>query len=178
MNAGQIAVRYAKALYEAAAEVGEESLIHDALELIQQQASLVPAFPEALMSPLVDEEAKLGLMRVAGGDNQPASLERFFKLLVDHGREDALIEICQAFKLRYDKEKGIVKVRLITAVALDEAREAVIRKKLEDSTGRLIELSLQVKPEIIGGYILMTDEKRLDASVRTQLLTIQKQLTI
>jgi len=178
MNVGQIAVRYAKALYEVTAEAGEETLVHDALNMIQQQASLVPAFAEALMSPLVDEETKLGLMRIAAGGSLPGTLERFFTLLVDRRREDTLVDICHAFKQRYDKEKGIVKVRLITAVALDEARESAIRTKLEASTGRLIELSLQVRPEIIGGYILMTDEKRLDASVRTQLLTIQKQLTI
>ncbi len=178
MNVGQIAVRYAKALYEFAAEAGDEVEVHDALVMVQQQASRVPAFSETLMSPLVDGEAKLGLMRVAGGGSVPASLERFFNLLVDHGREEALVPICQAYKNRYDREKGIVKVRLITAITLDEPRSTAIRQKLEASTGRLIELTLQVRPEIIGGYVLMTDNKRLDASVRTQLSTIQKQLTL
>lgn len=178
MNVGQIAVRYAKALYESAAEAGEEVQVHDALLMIHQQSTLITAFSETLKSPLVEGEAKLSLMRVAGGGAVPAILERFFKLLVDHGREDALMAICQAYKNRYDREKGIVKVRLITAIALDEQREKAIREKLEASTGRLIELTLQVRPEIIGGYILMTNDKRLDVSVRAQLSTIQKQLTL
>ncbi len=178
MNVGQIAVRYAKALYDVAAEAGEEVQVHDVLLMIQQQASELSAFSDTLMSPLVEGEAKLNLMRVAGGGTVPASLERFFNLLVDHGREEALVPICQAYKNRYDKEKGIVKVRLITAIDLDEPRSTAIREKLEATTGRQIELTFLVRPEIIGGYILMTNDKRLDVSVRTQLSSIQKQLTL
>lgn len=178
MNVGQLAVRYAKALYEVASEAGEDVVVHDALEHVALNLSQLPEAVATLQSPLVEDSTKLSLLRTAGGGTLPATLERFFNLLVERGREEALVHICQAYKRLYDQEKGIIHVRLMTAHPLDDHRIEAIRKKLEASTGRIIELIPQVNPDLIGGYVLMTDDKRLDASVRTRLLSIQKQLTL
>jgi len=178
MNVGLIAARYAKALYEFSASAGEENRVYEELEMIHEQVVQVHEFGETLLSPIVSHESKIRLMQLAVGKTPSASLNRFFKLLLNHRREALLPAVCHSYKRLYDKEKGILKVRLTTAVPIGTKREKAILQQLEASTGKKIELMLAVQPDIIGGYVLMTDEKRLDASVKTKLLTIRKQLTI
>lgn len=178
MNAVLIAFRYARALYDFSKEAGEETVVLDELRQIREQLLAVPDFLPTLQSPLVDGSVKLKLMRMAVGDTSSTSLERFFQLLVSHQRENSMLDICRAFKRVYDKEKGIVKVRVTTAVPLDSEQQNTFKLKLEASSGKKIELRFMVNPEIIGGYVLTTEEKRLDASVKNQLQTIQHKLTI
>ncbi len=178
MNAVLIAFRYARALYDFSKETGEEGVVLDELKLIREQLLAVPDLLPALQSPLVEGTVKLKLMRMALANTPSTSLERFFNLLMNHQRENSLLDICRAYKRVYDKEQGIIKVRVTTAVPLDPQQKDAFKTKMEASSGKKIELRFMVNPEIIGGYVLTTDEKRLDASVKNQLQAIQKKLTI
>ncbi len=53
-----------------------------------------------------------------------------------------------------------------------------LEKRIENATGKKINLTHVVQPDIIGGFVLTTDEKRLDASVKTRLQDIRKKLTL
>jgi F-type H+-transporting ATPase subunit delta len=138
----------------------------------------VPELLPALQSPLVESSVKENLMRLAIGTTPTTSLERFFLLLGNHQRENSLLDICRAYKRVYDKDKGIVNVQVTTAVSMDQQQQEAFRLKLEAASGKKIEMRFNTNPDIIGGYVLTTDEKRLDTSVRSQLQTIQKKLTI
>jgi len=178
MNAFLIAFRYAKALYDFSKDNGEEEVVLHELKQLRTQLLAVPDFLPALQSPMVDGFVKLKLMQTAVGETPSTSMERFFKLLVNHRRENSLLDICRAYKRVYDKEKGIVMVQITTAVPLDQKQQEAFKLKLEESSGKQIEVRFLINPAIIGGYVMTTDEKRLDASVKSQLQTIQKKLTI
>lgn len=178
MNAFLIAFRYARALYDFSKESGEEDIVLDELKQLRAQLLAVPELLPALQSPLVEGAIKLNLMRMAVGATPSTSLERFFQLLANHQRENSLLDICRAFKRVYDKDKGIVKVQITTATALDQQQQDAFKIKLEASSGKSIDIRFLINSEIIGGYVMTTDEKRLDASVKSQLQTIQKKLTI
>lgn len=178
MNVGLISYRFARALYDFSASAAEEDKVYHELKLLLSQINRIPEFSDALVSPIVPQENKMKLLKIATGVDVSNSVLRFFKLLIDHKREDILADICHSYKLIYDEEKGVLRVRLATAIPIDDDRISRILKKLGNSTGKKIELTHVVQPEIIGGYVLTTDEKRLDASVRTRLMNIRKKLTI
>lgn len=178
MNVGLISSRFARALYDFSASAGEEDIVYEELRLLLNQVTRMSGLSDALISPIVPQENKLKLLKTATGKMSSNSVQRFFKLLLDHRREYLLADICLSYKLIYEKEKGVLRVRLTTAVPLDKERSAHILHQLEKSTGKKIELTHVVQPDIIGGYILTTDEKRLDVSVRTRLMDIRKKLTI
>ncbi|MDP4277826.1 MAG: F0F1 ATP synthase subunit delta [Bacteroidota bacterium] len=178
MNVGLISARFAKALYDFSVSAGEDEMVHEELIMVHKQLNEVPVLGETLLSPIVSAEDKIRLMIAATGRIPTASLTRFFRLLIAHRREELLPSICESYMRLFDKEKGILKVRLITAVPLEETKKDKIVSQLETSTHKKVELSMLVQPDIIGGFVLMTDEKRLDASVRTSLKNIRRQMTI
>jgi F-type H+-transporting ATPase subunit delta len=178
MNVGLISTRFARALYDFSSLEGEEGVVRDELKLLQGKVHNISEFNDALLSPIVPQEKKLSLLNAAVGETPSKSVQRFFRLLIDHKRENMLADICHSYRLLFEKEKGIIRARLTTAIPIDDERSSHVKRQLEKSTGKKIELTCLVQPEIIGGYILTTDEKRLDASVRTKLAGIRKNLTI
>jgi F-type H+-transporting ATPase subunit delta len=178
MNVGLIAVRYSKALYDFSMETGEADEVLLELNHFFKQTIELKALAGTLSSPVVDQASKLRLLRLASGGQTCTALERFFKLIMAHKREDILPDISLKFRQLYEEKMGILNVKLITAVPIDANRQAAFQKQLEESTGKKIVLTLGVQPEIIGGFILKTDEKRLDASIKNRLQTVKKQLTV
>ena len=56
-----------------------------------------------------------------------------------------------------------------TAVPLDDHLRDVISKKLSADLGHGVRLNESVDASILGGFIISTHGKRMDASVKTQL---------
>jgi F-type H+-transporting ATPase subunit delta len=178
MNSGLIAARYARALYEVAASVKEETVVRQELELVLTHLHNFPELSATLASPIVSSAEKERLLRTAAGNQPSDSLSRFFRLLLKRHREALLSLISQRYLDVYEQKKGILKVTLTTAVPVDKGRQEYIRKQLEQSSGKQIELISVVKPEIVGGYVLSTGQKRLDVSVTGLLNRYRQQLTL
>jgi F-type H+-transporting ATPase subunit delta len=178
MNSGLIAARYARALYEVAASVKEETVVRQEMELMLTYLHNFPELSATLASPIVSSAEKERLLRAAAGNRPSDSLSHFFRLLLKKHREALLFLISQRYLDVYEQKKGILKVTLTTAVPVDERRREYIRKQLEQSSGKQIELISVVKPEIVGGYVLSTSQKRLDVSVTGLLNRYRQQLTL
>lgn len=150
MNTGAISRRYAKALLELSRESGRgERDYAQALELL--------ASPERVSKPLEEDLAAL------------------VALLVRNGRMPYVKFILQSFVDLYRADRGIVEVRLTTAVPSAELEDK-LRKILADSLGAEIIFSSKVDPGLIGGFVLEVDDRMLDASAKSQLDKIRRKL--
>jgi F-type H+-transporting ATPase subunit delta len=178
MNTGLISARFAKALYDYSSSVSEEDAVMGELNLLFDIINNIQELSDSLKSPLVPYESKLNLLITATGGSTSDSNRRFFQMLLNHRREYLIDDICVKYRQVYETEKNILRVRLTTAVPLDNQRTNTLHNKLENATGKKIHLTHSVQPDIIGGFVLTTDEKRLDASVRTRLQDIRKKLTL
>jgi ATP synthase F1 delta subunit len=67
-------------------------------------------------------------------------------------------------------------VEVTSAVELDEELVRSIGERIEERTGRRIELTSRVDPNIIGGLVLRVGNKVLDASVQGRLQRLRKQI--
>ncbi len=72
--------------------------------------------------------------------------------------------------------KGIKEVKLYTAAPFDEQQSEALLQFLKNQFKAPIELSVKVKPDLLGGFILTVDGKMADASMSTKLKEIKKQL--
>jgi F-type H+-transporting ATPase subunit delta len=97
-------------------------------------------------------------------------------LLIEKKRVMFVEEILEAYRYLYEKHKGIIEVKAITAVPLDEALSTKLRKTLEDQTKKTIRLTTEVEPEIIGGMILKLEDKVIDGSLRYELEQFKRHL--
>ena len=96
------------------------------------------------------------------------------KLVVEQGREEYLHRITLSFQELYRKDKNIVVTHLTTAIEADEPLKKKIIQSVEEQENSKVELRTEINPDIIGGYILDVDGKRLDASIIRQLSKLYK----
>ncbi|MCD8282658.1 MAG: F0F1 ATP synthase subunit delta, partial [Prevotella sp.] len=84
--------------------------------------------------------------------------------------------MANSFITLYRKEKNIISSRLVTAVPVDKQTEKKMRELIGRRSNANVEFITEVNPDIVGGFILEYDTYRMDASVKTQLRGILKEL--
>jgi F-type H+-transporting ATPase subunit delta len=167
---------YARALFESAME-------SDSLDEIQEQLS---TWTDALgenkdlqtffFSPRFSStEKKEAVRRIIDGGNE--RFLNFLELLAERHRLPATFRIRKSFDELWREEHKMLPVEVTSAIELDEALVRSIGERIEERTGRRIELTSRVDPDIIGGLVLRVGNKVLDASVTGRLQRLRKQIT-
>lgn len=172
----RLASRYAKSLIDLAVE---KNSLEDTLADIKYLDSLCrhsKEFTNMLRSPVINASKKHDIITAVVGDSLKPLAQGFIKLLVNKGREQNLPEIAAAFIQQYKEMKNIRQVKLTTAVpANDELRQAIMKKVQDALPGSEIELKEEVNEDLIGGFVLQTEDKLFDASIRRDLNDVMAQ---
>ena len=166
---------YARALFDAAQEEDRLQPVREQLEQIVAAEREVPELRELLRNPQVDPRARAAALEdmLSGGDEL---LRNFLLLLVDKGRTGQLEEIAREFERLVAEHEGVVNAELTTAVELSDEEARDLLARIEDSTGRKVEATRKVDPDLIGGIVLQIGSHRLDASVRGRLDRLRREL--
>ena len=171
----EIAKVYARSLFEVAVE-------QDKLDVVKEQLG---QFADALagnrevavffFSPYFSaEEKKDGLHRAVEGA-EPIFLN-FLEALIERHRTPAIYRIRTDFDLLYDKTNKLLPVQLTSAVELDPELVKSLGRSIGEQTGNEIELSSNVDPEILGGIVLRVGNFILDASIKTRLDQLRREV--
>jgi F-type H+-transporting ATPase subunit delta len=171
----EIAVVYARSLFEAA-------LDQDDLDVVREQLG---EFTDALagdhqlqvffFSPYFStQEKKDGLHKAVDGA-EPIFLN-FLELLLENHRMPALFRIRREYDRLWEEHNRLLPVAITSAVDLDEQTVKHIGDRIAEQTGRRIELSSTVEPDILGGIVVRVGNQVLDASIRNRLETLRKQV--
>ncbi len=167
---------YSEALLSLAGQRGEEESL---LEELRELAALVDQDPEIhsfLTSPLVDAEPR------------KASLEKIFRgrassLLVDtlqvlnrKGRLGLIPAIAVTYQEAFNELRRQIDVSVVSAVPLDNELRSRIRKAVQAKTGLESRLIEKVDPLLIGGMVLQIGDRKADASVATELRSLNTAL--
>lgn len=178
MNRGLISSRYAKALYNYAANHFRQDAVYKDAVRLAQSYSAYPALRRVVANRLLSDEVKSDILKEAsGGAEVSAEFLNFIDLVISQGRSDMLQEMSLDYQSIVRKAGNLMDVNLTTAIAMDEKTMDEFRRKMESVTGKTVILRPKVDPAIMGGYIMMWDTYRLDSSVRTQLERIKNYLT-
>ncbi len=98
------------------------------------------------------------------------------KLMTAKGRGDLLPQVAAKFAELSDAAQGIAHARVTTAVDLDAADRAALTQRLNESTGKRVEIETDVAPEILGGIVVRIGDALIDGSARTRLVALKRQL--
>ncbi|MBS2213059.1 ATP synthase F1 subunit delta [Carboxylicivirga mesophila] len=176
MNRSLIADRYAKALFKLAMEQKELEQIYQDVNMLQSYCNDAEGFTDLLNSPVVKPgQKKQAFHSVLEGKVNRSTLN-LLDLLITNNREVLLADINRRFIWLYKNEKGIKEVTVYTAIDFDDQQHDVLNQFLKEQFKAPIELTIKVKPELLGGFILKVDGKMADASMSTKLKQIKKQL--
>jgi F-type H+-transporting ATPase subunit delta len=166
---------YANALFEAAQEEGRLERVRDQLAQLVEAEREVPELRELLRNPQVDPRARRAALEEVLADSDEL-LRNFLLVLADKGRAAQLEEIANEFERLVADHEGIVHAELTTAVELSDAEAQKLLKQIEQASGRKVEATRAVDPDLIGGIVLQVGSHRLDASVRGRLDRLRRQL--
>jgi F-type H+-transporting ATPase subunit delta len=173
----EIAEVYSRALFEVAQEHDVLDRVHDELgefadALEDEGNSELRLF---FFSPYFSSEEKRDAVAkvVTGAEER---LVNFLELLAERHRMPALPRIRRAFEALWAEEHKLLAVSVTAAVELDDELVKRIGERIEEQTGRTVDLSSEVDPDVLGGLIVRVGNMVLDASVRNRLERIRKQV--
>ena len=167
---------YARALFEAARDEGRLEPIREELGDFVEAQRQVPELRGLLRNPQLDHRAKAAaLEELLGGDEQ--LVRNFLLLLAEKNRAGEIEEIAREFDRLVARAEGILDVELTTAVELSDEETRGVISQIEKASGRKVEATQRVDPDLIGGLVLQAGSLRLDASVRGRLDRLRQELT-
>lgn len=175
MGETQITNVYARALFEAARDAGTlESTGGDL-------ASFVAAMQESkeltavLYNPRIDSATKKKIVaEITAGADQ--IFKNGINLMIDKRHLDLIIDLHGQFQKLLRQEKRLVEVEIVSAVELPEETRAGIRKRIEESTGKQVEIREKVDEGILGGLVLRFGDVIVDGSLKAKLMQLRARL--
>src|SRR6187200_1824070 len=152
----EIAAVYGRSLFEAALDSEKTDVVREQLGEFTDALNENRELQIFLFSPYFSTQEKVeGLRRVIDGA-EPIFLNFLELLAEDHNR--------------------LLPVEVTSAVELDDSTVRGIGARIEEQTGRKVELSSTVEPDILGGIVVRVGNQVLDASIRNRLDTLRRQV--
>lgn len=96
-------------------------------------------------------------------------IARFVRILIENRRMAEIADVTEAFRTLSDERRGRVRAVVHTAAALSKDAEERLRRALEKTTGRTIELETFVEPSLIGGLRARVGSMVFDGTIRAEL---------
>jgi F-type H+-transporting ATPase subunit delta len=171
-----LAARYAEALFGAATARGVADAVGPDLQSLLTLDARDPSFRTFLESPGVGEEAKRRVIEEVLGPRVHPLTTRFLRLLLAKKRIPYLAEAARAFAALLERQQGIVRARVTSAVPLDDDQRARLRAALERRTGFKVVLEPRVDRAVIGGVVVQYGDHILDDTVRARLAGLRERL--
>ncbi|MEA2479704.1 MAG: F-type H+-transporting ATPase subunit delta [Thermoleophilaceae bacterium] len=171
----EIAGVYARSLFEVAEENDKLDTIHDQLDEFADALDESRDLQVFFFSPYFSSaEKKEGIRKVIqGGDEH---FVRFLELLAERHRLPVTFRIRREFDRLWAEKNKLLEVTITSAVELAKSTVKDIGKKIEEQTGRKIELTQSVDPDLIGGLQMRVGNMVLDASIRSRLEKLRREV--
>jgi ATP synthase F1 delta subunit len=167
---------YARALFESAMEHGVLDDIQEQLAIWSDALGENKDLQTFFFSPRFSSaEKKDAIRRIIDGADE--RFYNFLELLAERHRLPVTFRIRRAFDELWREEHKLLPVEVTSAVELDDSLVKSIGDRIQERTGRRIELTSKVDPDIIGGLVLRVGNKVLDASVHGRLERLRRQIT-
>jgi ATP synthase F1 delta subunit len=169
----EIAQVYARALFEVASEQDKLDAIRDQLGQFADAVDGSRDLRTFLFSPYFSSaEKKAGLARAI--DDADEALTNFLTLLIDQHRMPVIFRIRRVYDVLWEQANRLLPVTITAAIELDPETVRHISDQIGAQTQRRVEVTTHVDPEIIGGLVVRVGNSILDASIRTRLENLKK----
>ena len=172
----QIGSVYAQALYALAKDEGVAGPVLEQLKALDEGLRTEPDFLRLLSAPNLSKEDRCRILDDSFRGKVHPYVLNFMKLLTEKGYIRHFSSCVQAFRELYNQDNGILPVTAVTAVAMTGAQTAKLTEKLQSITGKRIELTNKLDPDVLGGMRLDYDGKRVDDTVSHRLDAVRNML--
>ncbi len=171
----EIAIVYARSLFEVAREHGDLDAVRDQLTQFAAAVDENRDLQVFFFSPYFSTQEKKDGLGAMLDDAEP-TLTNFLELLLEKHRMPAIFRIKRQLDRLWEEENRLLPVQITSATPLDEKTIAQIGDRIGEQTGRRVELTSRVEPDILGGLVVQVGNSILDASIANRLEQLRKQV--
>lgn len=168
---------YGQSLYDLASS---ENLADDILCQMQTVRKLFaenPDYVRLLTEPSIPKKQRLALLDEAFGSDMQPYLLNFLKILVENGMVRDFGGCCRRYTELYNADRGIAQAEVTSAVPLNAQQLERLRAKLEEISGKKIQLQPKVDPLVLGGLRVSLEGKLLDGTVKGRLDDLRRKVS-
>jgi len=177
MSDFRAASRYAKSILQLSDERGILEKVNQDMILIDETCEANRELALVLKSPIIDHSKKSQILDKIFGKKVNPLTKSFYELIGRKGREKMFHSITKEFRKQYLEVKGIEMVSVTTTFPLDAGLREQVKSKAVDISNRKPQLEEFIDKDIVGGFILNVGSRRIDASIKTKLRKLKKELT-
>ena len=175
--ASKIAAPYARALFDFSVE---KNIMHQItadfqnLDIFLEEAS---ELIEYLNNPVVNQQAKRDILAKTLKSQVNTETFKFLMVLVDRDRINLLSAVITNYLELVYETASIKMIEVVTASAFTNSQKTALTQKLKEITNaREIRLVITVDPNLIGGFLIKTESKVIDFTIKNQLQQLAKHL--
>jgi F-type H+-transporting ATPase subunit delta len=175
--ASKIAAPYARALFDFSVD---KNIMHQItadfqnLEIFLDESTELTDY---LNNPLVNQDAKTTVLTKTLESQVNSETFKFLMILVRRDRINLLKSVITNYLELVYETASIKTIDVVTAVEFSNAQKNTLIQKLKELTNaREIKLNITVDPNLIGGFLIKTDSKVIDFTIKNQLQQLAKHL--
>ncbi len=171
----EIAQVYARSLFEVAEEQGKLDVVREQLGQFADALDETRELQTFFFSPYFSTEEKEEGLSKAVTDADDV-IVNFLQLLLENHRMPVIFRVRRDYEALWEEANKLLPVQITSAVALDPSVAERVGDEIGRQTGRTVELTTEVDPDVIGGIVVRVGNSIIDASIRTRLENLRKQV--
>ena len=175
--ASKIAAPYARALFDFSVD---KNIMHQItadfqnLEIFLDESNELTDY---LNNPLVSQDAKGEVLTKTLKSQVNSETFTFLMVLVSRDRINLLKSVITNYLELVYETASIKTIEVVAAVEFSTTQKNTLIQKLKELTNaREIKLDMTVDPNLIGGFLIKTESKVIDFTIKNQLQQLAKHL--
>jgi F-type H+-transporting ATPase subunit delta len=170
----RVASRYAKALLELANEKNSLEAVKGDMTSLLSIASENRDLSLALANPIINYDKKFNILKALLGKSANEITMTFFDLVTRKNRSKSLIPTAEEFLKQYNDYQGIQVAEVTTTLPLTASLRKEFEVIVKEISGlQKVELVEKIDKDLIGGFVLKVNDKRIDDSISGKLRTLK-----
>jgi F-type H+-transporting ATPase subunit delta len=172
-----VARRYAEALADVALARNQVDPVEGELRAFAEIMTSHAELHDVFASPILSRGEKERVLKAILERMRPGKLtENLLNTLLRHDRLHHLDMVYEQFRRELNERRGTVVAEVKTAAPVSPSEQEMLSRKLQQMTGKQVQLRFETDPSLIGGVVTRIGSVVYDGSIRTQLQGIKERL--
>ena len=173
-SGGQLAERYANALYSQAEDTAALDQTVSEMDSLGRLIDQSPDFRRLLDSPLIDvTQARAAASAVLSQEGFSKLVQDFVGVVANNRRLGALRGIVASFAALVAQKRGVVVATVVSAHPLTTVQREQLRARMIEAGYGSVNIQDSVDPSLLGGLVVRIGARLYDTSLKSRLQRLQ-----
>ena len=173
-SGGQLAERYANALYSQAEDTAALDQTVSEMDGLGRLIDQSPDFRRLLDSPLIDvTQARAAASAVLSQEGFSKLVQDFVGVVANNRRLGALRGIVASFAALVAQKRGVVVATVVSAHPLTTVQREQLRARMIEAGYGSVNIQDSVDPSLLGGLVVRIGARLYDTSLKSRLQRLQ-----